>query len=129
MVEEHATKAGFEVKPGQPLRLHYATTLDIWAAALEARKDEAIAIQSARGLRPVHEVPDRLRRPVPRGLHRRLPVHPRQELGGADGDRLDYAPGSSSDTKVLASATSISEELGNNSAIRLPSDGLKHRSP
>ena len=64
----------------QPLRLHYARTLDIWAAALEARKDEAIAIQSARGLRPVHEVPDRLRGPVPRGLHRRLPVHADQEL-------------------------------------------------
>ncbi len=30
----------------QPLRLHYARTLDIWAAALEARKDEAIALQS-----------------------------------------------------------------------------------
>ena len=25
---------------------HYARTLDIWAAALEANKDEAIAIQS-----------------------------------------------------------------------------------
>ena len=30
----------------QSLRLHYARTLEIWAAALEARKDEAIAIQS-----------------------------------------------------------------------------------
>ena len=46
VVEEHATKAGFEVSWVQPLRLHYARTLDIWAAALEARKDEAIAIQS-----------------------------------------------------------------------------------
>ena len=46
VVEEHATKAGFEVTRVQPLRLHYARTLDIWAAALEARKDEAIAIQS-----------------------------------------------------------------------------------
>ena len=46
LVEEHATKAGFEVSPVQPLRPHYARTLDIWAAALEARKDEAIAIQS-----------------------------------------------------------------------------------
>ena len=45
-VEEHAVKAGFEVKRAQPLRLHYARTLDIWAEALEARKDEAIAIQS-----------------------------------------------------------------------------------
>ena len=30
----------------QPLRLHYARTLEIWAAALESRKDEAIAVQS-----------------------------------------------------------------------------------
>jgi cyclopropane-fatty-acyl-phospholipid synthase len=45
-VEEHATKAGFEVTRVQSLRLHYARTLEIWAAALEARKDEAIAIQS-----------------------------------------------------------------------------------
>ncbi len=45
-VEEHATKAGFEVARVQPLRLHYARTLDMWAAALRDRKDEAIAIQS-----------------------------------------------------------------------------------
>ncbi|MDT5177787.1 MAG: cyclopropane-fatty-acyl-phospholipid synthase, partial [Mycobacterium sp.] len=30
----------------QPLRMHYARTLEIWANALESRKDEAIAIQS-----------------------------------------------------------------------------------
>ena len=46
VVEEYATQAGFEVKLIQPLRLHYARTLDNWAEALEARKDEAIAIQS-----------------------------------------------------------------------------------
>jgi cyclopropane-fatty-acyl-phospholipid synthase len=46
LVEEHAKKAGFEVARVQPLRLHYARTLDIWAEALEARKDEAIKIQS-----------------------------------------------------------------------------------
>ena len=45
-VEERARKAGFEVKLVQPLRLHYARTLDNWSAALESRKDEAIAIQS-----------------------------------------------------------------------------------
>ena len=45
-VEEHATKAGFEISRIQPLRSHYARTLEIWGAALEARKDEAIAIQS-----------------------------------------------------------------------------------
>jgi cyclopropane-fatty-acyl-phospholipid synthase len=45
-VEEHATKANFSVQLVQPLRLHYARTLDMWSAALEAHKDEAIAIQS-----------------------------------------------------------------------------------
>jgi cyclopropane-fatty-acyl-phospholipid synthase len=46
VVEEHASAAGFEVARVQSLRLHYARTLDIWSAALEAHKDEAIAIQS-----------------------------------------------------------------------------------
>src|ERR1700754_203614 len=46
VVEEYATKVGFEVSRVQSLRPHYAKTLDIWATALEARKDEAIAIQS-----------------------------------------------------------------------------------
>lgn len=45
-VVEHAERAGFAVKLVQPLRLHYARTLDTWAGALEARRDEAIAIQS-----------------------------------------------------------------------------------
>jgi cyclopropane-fatty-acyl-phospholipid synthase len=45
-VERHAAKAGFKVKLVQPLRMHYARTLDTWAAALEAHKDEAIRIQS-----------------------------------------------------------------------------------
>jgi cyclopropane-fatty-acyl-phospholipid synthase len=45
-VEEHATRAGFTLTKVQPLRLHYARTLDLWAEALGARKDEAIAIQS-----------------------------------------------------------------------------------
>src|SRR5258705_13523598 len=39
LVEEHAAKVGFEVSHVQSLRLHYAKTLDIWATALEARKD------------------------------------------------------------------------------------------
>ncbi|OBI50831.1 cyclopropane mycolic acid synthase family methyltransferase [Mycobacterium sp. E787] len=45
-VEQHAENAGFAVKRVQQLRLHYARTLDTWAAALEAHRDEAIAIQS-----------------------------------------------------------------------------------
>ncbi|WP_370332792.1 cyclopropane mycolic acid synthase family methyltransferase [Mycolicibacterium hippocampi] len=45
-VEEHATKAGFRLTREQRLREHYAKTLDIWADALRAREDEAVAIQS-----------------------------------------------------------------------------------
>ncbi|OBL01389.1 SAM-dependent methyltransferase [Mycobacterium sp. 1245499.0] len=45
-VVEHAERAGFSLDRYQPLRLHYARTLDTWSAALEERRDEAIAIQS-----------------------------------------------------------------------------------
>ncbi|CAN5461588.1 cyclopropane mycolic acid synthase family methyltransferase [soil metagenome] len=46
VVEDCAQKAGFNVARVHSLRPHYAKTLDIWAAALSARRDEAIAIQS-----------------------------------------------------------------------------------
>ncbi len=42
----------------------------------------------AGGLRPLHEVPHRLRGPVPRGLHRRGAVHPRQGLTRGRGPGL-----------------------------------------
>lgn len=45
-VEEHATAAGFKFTRIQSLQLHYAKTLDLWAARLEANKNKAIAIQS-----------------------------------------------------------------------------------
>jgi len=65
IVEDHATKAGFEVTRIQPLRQHYARTLDFWAEALEARKDEGDQDPVRRGLRALHEIPDGVRRPVP----------------------------------------------------------------
>ena len=46
MVEEHAAEGGFTLTRKQELRPHYARTLDLWAAALQEHKDEAIAIQS-----------------------------------------------------------------------------------
>ncbi|MBN9636002.1 MAG: class I SAM-dependent methyltransferase [Actinobacteria bacterium] len=46
MVRQHAAAAGFRVTRVQSLQPHYATTLDRWAEALEAHRDEAIAIQS-----------------------------------------------------------------------------------
>jgi cyclopropane-fatty-acyl-phospholipid synthase len=45
-VEEHAGNAGYTVTRKQPLGPHYARTLDTWAANLESKKDEAIAITS-----------------------------------------------------------------------------------
>jgi len=46
MVETHASNAGFQVSRVQSLQAHYARTLDQWAAALEAHRDDAIAVQS-----------------------------------------------------------------------------------
>jgi len=45
-VQEHAEKVGFKVTRIHSLQLHYARTLDMWAAALEANKNQAVAIQS-----------------------------------------------------------------------------------
>jgi cyclopropane-fatty-acyl-phospholipid synthase len=45
-VEEHAVAAGFKVTRIHSLQLHYARTLEIWAANLEANKETAVAIQS-----------------------------------------------------------------------------------
>ena len=45
-VEEHSAKGGFELTRRQSLQLHYARTLDCWAEALQAHKDEAVAVQS-----------------------------------------------------------------------------------
>jgi cyclopropane-fatty-acyl-phospholipid synthase len=46
IVEERSSKEGFTLTRRQSLQPHYARTLDRWAAALEAHKDEAIEIQS-----------------------------------------------------------------------------------
>ena len=45
-VEEHASAAGFRVERIQSLQSHYARTLDTWAQALGAKRDEAVAVQS-----------------------------------------------------------------------------------
>ena len=45
-VEKHAAAAGFTVARVHSLQSHYARTLDTWAAALRARRADAIAIQS-----------------------------------------------------------------------------------
>jgi cyclopropane-fatty-acyl-phospholipid synthase len=43
-VIEHAERAGFIVERTQSLQPHYARTLDHWAANLQAKRDEAIAL-------------------------------------------------------------------------------------
>ncbi|MCV7165867.1 class I SAM-dependent methyltransferase [Mycobacterium stomatepiae] len=45
-VEQHAEGAGFTLTLREPLQPHYVKTLELWAAALEARKHEAIEMQS-----------------------------------------------------------------------------------
>lgn len=45
-ITDYAEPAGFTLECAQLLRPHYARTLDIWAASLEANRDRAIAIQS-----------------------------------------------------------------------------------
>jgi cyclopropane-fatty-acyl-phospholipid synthase len=45
-VQEHSEKVGFNVTRIQSLQGDFAKTLDIWSETLEARKDEAIALQS-----------------------------------------------------------------------------------
>ena len=45
-VEFHAAMARFNLTRRQSLQLHYARTLDHWAAALEAHHSEAVEIQS-----------------------------------------------------------------------------------
>jgi len=46
IVEEHSSRAGFTLTRRQSLQQHYARTLDLWADALQAHKDEAIELQS-----------------------------------------------------------------------------------
>lgn len=46
MVEEHAQRGSFTLTRRQSLQEHYARTLDLWAANLEAHRDEAVRTQS-----------------------------------------------------------------------------------
>jgi len=46
MVEEHAAAAGFTLTRKQAIGQYYPRTLDLWAAGLEAHRDEAISAQS-----------------------------------------------------------------------------------
>ncbi len=45
-IEKLAADSGFTLERTHLLRPHYARTLDMWAANLEANKDEAIKITS-----------------------------------------------------------------------------------
>ena len=74
-VEDHSSKAGFTLTRRQSLQPHYARTLDIWAENLEAKKDEAIAIQSEEVYERYMKYLTGLRGRIPGRLHRRQPVH------------------------------------------------------
>ena len=74
-VEEHATKVGFTVSripPAAAALREDARHVGGGAGGSSGRGDRD---RVGRGLRPVHEVPDRLCRIVPRRLHRFVPVH------------------------------------------------------
>ena len=75
-VEEHATKAGFELTRRQSLQLHYARTLDMLGGGAGGPQGRGDRHAVRRGLRPLHAVPHRLRGRLPRRIHRRQPVHP-----------------------------------------------------
>jgi cyclopropane-fatty-acyl-phospholipid synthase len=45
-IENHTAKVGFKITHAQSLQNDFAKTLDLWAEALEAHRDEAVAIQS-----------------------------------------------------------------------------------
>jgi cyclopropane-fatty-acyl-phospholipid synthase len=45
-IEKFSAETGFTIDRIHKLREHYAKTLDIWAATLEAKHDEAVALQS-----------------------------------------------------------------------------------
>jgi cyclopropane-fatty-acyl-phospholipid synthase len=45
-IEKHATKVDFQVTCVQSLQNDFVRTLDLWSGALEAHKDEAVALQS-----------------------------------------------------------------------------------
>ena len=79
-VVEYSSNAGFSVEEIQKMTPHYVRTLDTWAEKLEAARDEAIAVTSTRGLRPLHALPDRMLRLLPAQHLRGGSVHPRQEL-------------------------------------------------
>ena len=79
-VVQFATAAGFGVERVHRLRPHYARTLDMWAANLEAKRDEAIAITDRGQLRQIHAVPDRVRGLLPSQHHQHRTVHPGQGL-------------------------------------------------
>ena len=64
----------------QPLRLHYVRTLDTWAANLESKTDEAIAVTSpavyARYMKYLTGCADLFRD----GAHGCVPIHLREKL-------------------------------------------------
>ncbi len=82
-IEELAQDSGFTLERTHLLREHYARTLDMWAANLLATTGRGDRDHLAGDLRPLHEVPDRLRGLLPPRHHQRRSVHPGQGLNPA----------------------------------------------
>ena len=78
MVQERATANGFNVTRVQSLQPHYAKTLDIWSAALQAHKDQAIALQSEEVYERYMKYLTGCAKMFRIRLHRRQPVHLRE---------------------------------------------------
>ncbi len=78
VVDDYVRAAGFHITRHHCIGKNHVPTLDSWAKALEAHKDEAIALQSEE-VYELPALPDRLPRVVPRRLRRRLPGHPGEE--------------------------------------------------
>ena len=91
-VEEHSTKAGFTVTHIQSLQSDFAKTLDMWADVLEARKDEAIAIQSEEVYERYMKFLSGTARRFPDRLCRHQPVHAGKVSNSSSRTRTDGAP-------------------------------------
>ena len=77
-IEKLAADSGFDLQRTHLLQPHYARTLDMWAANLEASQGRGDRPAESGSLRPVYEVPDRLCRLLPPRYHQHRAVHARQ---------------------------------------------------
>ena len=78
LVEEHATKAGFEVARDSAAATALRADPGSLGGGIVVSQGRGHRDPVRRGLRALHEIPHGVRQPVPRGQLRRSPVHPGQ---------------------------------------------------